>query len=162
VTEVTEGAERAAPEPAPQGPAEAYGQRLADALTAHQAALQPVGELIVRLEGSPELMTDDAWRGEIEAALESLDGAGAALVDLTPPPEEIPKPALYSWRRARQHLERVGSETRALVGDWRQAIAAGDAEAVQAPRGHLHRIGAARHKALQEVARARAGSRPPG
>ena len=139
---------------APAGAAEAYGEALAGAIKEHQAALQKSGELIVRLEQQPDLVGEAEWQQEMREALQALDGAGAALATLPPPSEEIPKPALYSWRRAQKHLERVGSETQALATEWQEAVDAGDADAVQQPRGRLHRIGAARHKDFQEIARA--------
>jgi hypothetical protein len=146
---------------APADPGAAYGQALADALKEHQAALQKSGELIVRLEQQPELVGEEGWEKEMGEALRALDGAGAALASLPPPSDEIPKPAVYSWRRAQKHLERMGAETQALAGEWQEAVAAGDAGAVQQPRGRLHRIGAARHKAFQEIARASGDSRRP-
>jgi hypothetical protein len=157
---MTEGGEEGPAVATPQDPtdaadpAAAYGEALAGAIKEHQAALQKSGELIVRLEQQPDLVGEAEWQQEMREALQALDGAGAALATLPPPSEEIPKPALYSWRRAQKHLERVGSETQALATEWQEAVDAGDAGAVQQPRGRLHRIGAARHKAFQEIARA--------
>jgi hypothetical protein len=158
---MTEGGERGLAVAAPEDPAAAYNQTLADALKDQQAALQTTGELIVRLEQQPELVGEEGWEKEMGEALQALDGAGAALASLPPPSDEIPKPAVYSWRRAQKHLERMGAETQALAGEWQEAVAAGDAGAVQQPRGRLHRIGAARHKAFQEIARASGDARRP-
>ncbi len=149
-----EGAERAATQDAEQ-----YSQSLADALTAHQAAIQPVGELIVRLEESPSLVTDTTWRESVGAALHGLEAAGTALANLPPPSDAIPTPAAYSFRRAQKLLQEMGRETRALAEEWQRAVAAGDTAAVQLPRLRLHRIAGARQKAMRQMGRARA-SRP--
>ena len=89
----------------------------------------------MRLEQQPDLVGEEEWQKEMREALQALDGAGAALATVPPPSEEIPKPALYSWRRAQKHLERVGSETQALATEWQEAVDAGDAGAVQRAAG---------------------------
>jgi hypothetical protein len=137
----------------PDDPA-AYGQAAGEGLLAMQAAFQPVGELILRMEGDPALLADEGWKGEMESALQALDGAGAALVALPPPAEDTPKPQAYSLRRAHRHLQRAGEDAQELVRHWRTAVEAGDAEAVQHPRSHIHRIARARQQMRRELERA--------
>ncbi|MGH2350817.1 MAG: hypothetical protein ACRDI2_19510 [Chloroflexota bacterium] len=140
--------------PADAADAATYHQKVSDALTAHQAALQPVGELLVRMEQAPALMTDGEWKASMDGALRALDDAGASLAGFTAPSEAIPTPAVYSLRRVQKLLRQVGGETRALAGEWQRAVDAGDTEAVQGPRARLHRIARDRHKAMREMARA--------
>lgn len=142
--------------PAPPADAAQYNQAVADALAAHQGAIQPVGELIIRMEESASLVSDSAWQAEMESALRGLDEAGTALTDFAPPLDSIPTPAVYSLRRAQKLLQEIGRETRALAAEWQHAVAAGDAAAVQSPRSRLHRIATTRHKALRQMERARA------
>lgn len=152
---MADGTAQASPTDAAQ-----YNQAVADALAAHQGAIQPVGELIIRMEESAPLMTDAAWRAAMESALKGLDEAGIALADFAPPLESIPTPAVYSLRRAQKLLKEMGQETRALAEEWQRAVVSGDAAAMQSPRSRLHRIATTRHKALRQMERARA--RGPG
>ena len=157
---MADGAEAAAvvdtAEPAAPADAAQYNQTVADALSAHQDAIKPVGELIIRMEEAASLVTDSAWRTEMESALQGLDEAGVALTEFAPPLDTISAPAVYPLRRAQKLLQEMGRETRALAAEWQRAVVAGDAAAVQSPRSRLHRIATTRHKAMRQMERARA------
>jgi hypothetical protein len=144
-----------AEQPADLGDALAYGQTLTTALAAHQSALGGVGQLLVRMEESPSLLEDGAWKTSMASALGELEASGAALRSIAAPSGTLPEPAVYSLRRAHKLVQEVGEATRSLAAAWQRGVETGDAAAIQQPRPFLHHIARAGRRALREMERAK-------
>ena len=107
---------------------------------AHTLALRTVGEVAVRIEATPQLISEPAWRAEMGACLDALCRAGHAFVNLPRAPKTGTPAAIAAATRMRARFSQIGRDTLALVADARTGLGHVDAGALQRSTARLDGI----------------------